>query len=91
MTHKGAAQALEELRKLLKSDDLERMSEKELKGLMTELTIVTHEISKKVEQRTGRPAVRARAEPDSQGRPIGILSRIINSWTNDIDNLPGLK
>ncbi len=91
MTHKGAAQALEELRRLLKSGDLERMSDKELKGFITELTIVTHEISKKTEQRTGRPTMPAKAEPDHQSRPIGILSRLINSWTNDIDNLPGLK
>jgi hypothetical protein len=84
MAQKLSKQVINTLQQLSHSGELDDMSKNELRELMTHLNIVLHEVSLRVEKKGDRAYA-----PASESRgPVGILSRLVHSWSNDISNLP---
>lgn len=80
--YKTARQALGELQRLVQSGGLNTLSKEEVTDLLTELQIVEHELSLKLDTAGGSATL---SEPR---RPVGMLSRLIDAWNRDVSNLP---
>lgn len=81
--YETAKQSINTLGRLIESGELETLNERQLKEVVTELTIIVREMSLKTAKHLDQedmPNVAPR-------KPVGMLSRLAEAWSKDLDSL----
>lgn len=82
--YKTARHALGELQRLLQSDERNTMSHNELESVLTELQIMTREVSMLLTTGSGGTSSAGRAT-SAPHQPVGMLSRLVDAWSQDLN------